>query len=388
MIFKKGEVAEWLKAHAWKACILLKVSRVRIPFSPPKIEMNNLLKIIIFNTSIFLFLLILTDLFFGSWFTNKNFGSTIREQRNIKKFFVADVNGKKIKYVFERNELGFIGKNLDPKSIKIVFEGGSTGEQMYTPPQYRIVDLLNSYFAKEGFSFNIINASKGGKTTRGYVNDFANWFPKINNFNPQIVIFYIGINDSVLDFPDHFDKIEKDQLSEKVEDYLKNNSFFYKLKVDLQNTFNPRMRLAYDITKVKNDLYKNYKYINYYEASSIHTNLDASPQEINLLNNFKNNLDNLNFFIKKNKIIPIFITQIRYDGLASKNLFLINEFLKKFCALNNYNVIKVDELVEVMDKFDFYDEMHTTVNGSIKLAKIIYPELKENFKKIMILKDH
>ena len=30
-----GEVAEWLKAHAWKACVLLKVPRVRIPLSPP-----------------------------------------------------------------------------------------------------------------------------------------------------------------------------------------------------------------------------------------------------------------------------------------------------------------------------------------------------------------
>ena len=33
-----GEMAEWLKAPAWKACILLKVSRVRIPFSPPIFE--------------------------------------------------------------------------------------------------------------------------------------------------------------------------------------------------------------------------------------------------------------------------------------------------------------------------------------------------------------
>ena len=30
-----GEMAEWFKAHAWKACILLKVSWVRIPLSPP-----------------------------------------------------------------------------------------------------------------------------------------------------------------------------------------------------------------------------------------------------------------------------------------------------------------------------------------------------------------
>jgi hypothetical protein len=35
-------MAEWLKAPAWKACILLKVSRVRIPFSPPIIFYREL----------------------------------------------------------------------------------------------------------------------------------------------------------------------------------------------------------------------------------------------------------------------------------------------------------------------------------------------------------
>ena len=33
-----GEVAEWLKAHAWNACIRETVSRVRIPLSPPAPE--------------------------------------------------------------------------------------------------------------------------------------------------------------------------------------------------------------------------------------------------------------------------------------------------------------------------------------------------------------
>ena len=36
-----GEVAEWLKAHAWKACIRAIVSRVRIPFSPPTAMTHN-----------------------------------------------------------------------------------------------------------------------------------------------------------------------------------------------------------------------------------------------------------------------------------------------------------------------------------------------------------
>ncbi len=32
---KNGEMAEWLKAHAWKACKQVTVSGVRIPLSPP-----------------------------------------------------------------------------------------------------------------------------------------------------------------------------------------------------------------------------------------------------------------------------------------------------------------------------------------------------------------
>jgi hypothetical protein len=32
-----GEMAEWLKAHAWKACVRETVPWVRIPLSPPYI---------------------------------------------------------------------------------------------------------------------------------------------------------------------------------------------------------------------------------------------------------------------------------------------------------------------------------------------------------------
>ena len=38
---RRGEVAEWLKAHAWNACIRATVSRVRIPLSPPDIYVSN-----------------------------------------------------------------------------------------------------------------------------------------------------------------------------------------------------------------------------------------------------------------------------------------------------------------------------------------------------------
>ena len=35
---RRGEVAEWLKAHAWKVCLRETVTRVRIPLSPPDLQ--------------------------------------------------------------------------------------------------------------------------------------------------------------------------------------------------------------------------------------------------------------------------------------------------------------------------------------------------------------
>jgi hypothetical protein len=46
---QEGEVSEWLKEHAWKVCIPERVSRVRIPPSPPKLKT---LRIVAFSRSL------------------------------------------------------------------------------------------------------------------------------------------------------------------------------------------------------------------------------------------------------------------------------------------------------------------------------------------------
>ena len=43
-----GEVAEWLKAHAWKACKRETVSGVRIPSSPPITNPLNSVGLLLF----------------------------------------------------------------------------------------------------------------------------------------------------------------------------------------------------------------------------------------------------------------------------------------------------------------------------------------------------
>ena len=47
-------MAEWLKAHAWKACLRETVTRVRIPLPPP-MALCNLLKLLCLLSVIYAF---------------------------------------------------------------------------------------------------------------------------------------------------------------------------------------------------------------------------------------------------------------------------------------------------------------------------------------------
>ncbi|MDC1111982.1 hypothetical protein OAS24_00035 [Candidatus Pelagibacter sp.] len=335
----------------------------------------NSIKIVFFNLSIFIILILLFELFFGYWFKKDSFGIYIRDQRNIEKKFDIIHNNNNYKYTFKRNSLGFIGEEIDAKKIKIVFEGGSTGEQLFTPPNYRLVDQFNSYFKNDKIDIKIINASKGGKTTRGYYNDFKNWFPKIKNFDPKIFIFYTGHNDASLKLPKHFDDMKRENFFDQIEDFIKNNSIIYELKVKIKNQYFGKIRTNYGL--YEKDLYDDYKYINYQEAKIKFNLKNLNLEEKNLLNNFEKNLLNLDKKITETKVVPIFITQVRFNGISTKTLFLVNETLKEFCKLRNYHIIKLDEIVEGFEKNDFYDKIHTGINGSQKISKILYPYLKE-----------
>ena len=83
---------------------------------------SSISRIVFFNLFIFLISILLFEIFFGYWFKNENFGIYIRDQRNIKKQFDVVHNDKNYRFFFKRNSLGFIGEEIDPKEIKVVFE--------------------------------------------------------------------------------------------------------------------------------------------------------------------------------------------------------------------------------------------------------------------------
>ena len=157
------------------------------------------LKVIIYNILIFLILISLIEIFFGYWLKKENFGIYMRKERKINWQTSTIFNQKKYNFYYKRNYWGFRGEEFDPKNVKIIFEGGSTGNQRFTPEELTIVGQLNERLKSKDPKFKIYNASTDGKSLNGYINDFKFWFPKIIDLNPEYVIFYIGINDTYLD---------------------------------------------------------------------------------------------------------------------------------------------------------------------------------------------
>jgi len=334
--------------------------------------MKNLIKIISYNFFIFFLLIFIFEILFGYYFKKNNFGYIMRSERQKNQIYEVIHNDKKYRYNYIRNFYGFRGKEIIPSNIKIIFEGGSTGNQKFTPEELTIVGLLNLKLKNLNKNIEITNASTDGKTTRGYVNDFIYWFPKLENFNPEYVIFYTGINDSNKSQSKTYDIPWRENFSSRVRDYLKNNSKLVELLKKLQfKYFNNEVRIEYSVIRTGDNLYNNYKYINYHDALVIHKN----NENIKLLKQFQKRLSLLKNQIDKLKFIPIFITQINFDGLSNPNLFLINETLKIFCKENNYPIIKLDEIILDLEANSFYDTMHTTPEGNKVIANKIYPKL-------------
>ena len=110
----------------------------------------------------------------------------------------------------------------------------------------------------------------------------------------------------------------------------------------------------------------------------LHKNLNKKDLEFK--DKFKNKLDKLKSIIEKKNFKPIFITQLKFDGLRDKKLFLVNNELKKYAETHNYFLIPLDEILN-MQINDFYDEVHTTPQGSQRIADAISPLLFDFFQK-------
>ena len=330
------------------------------------------IKLISINFIIFFILVLIIEIIFGYWFKENNFGFYMRKERRINWITKSNFNDKYYSFAYKRNFWGFRGDEFNPKDVKIIFQGGSTGNQRMHPEELTIVGQLNKLLKDDEINVKIYNSSTDGKSVQGYINDFNYWFPKIPNLKPKYIIFFIGINDTFISTEKHWDyKVSYDSI-DKVKDYIKNNSIFVDKYKTFQNKFFPRNILAYEPSS--NKLYEGFFYTDFNTAKSKDF---TQNQELRVkIKQFKKRLNDLNDIIIDKNITPVFITQVMFNGLENKHLYSVNNELKNFAQSNGYFLIALDELLK-MGKGDYYDPIHTTPQGSKKIANTIYPFLKD-----------
>tara|TARA_Y100000389_G_scaffold5366_1_gene5084 strand:- start:7623 stop:8690 length:1068 start_codon:yes stop_codon:yes gene_type:complete len=350
-------------------------------------------KLLIVNLLIFFLLITLIEVIFGFWLKKENFGYLMRKNRNQIQDYQIKFDDKVYKHRYKRNFHGFRGDEVDPSEIKIVFIGGSTGNQRFTPEEFTIVERLNQLLGKKSFNHKIYNASTDGKSTFGIMNDFEYWFPKLEKFNPKFFIFYIGLNDKFyrgnckLDNSKHFDHNDcmmDKKLKNQVEDYVKNNSIIYLLTKRIKHKYFPENKIRYDFFGYKasegNSLYKNFSYLDYRAAYKIYKNYPISSDDKFVESELKKRIAKLLDYTKKYDAEILLITQVQFDGVRDLDLFKANNTIKEFSRKNKINLIPLDERI-IMKINDFYDPWHTTLIGSERIAKNIFPEIYEIISK-------
>tara|TARA_B100001063_G_C16770068_1_gene561044 strand:+ start:2088 stop:3140 length:1053 start_codon:yes stop_codon:yes gene_type:complete len=343
--------------------------------------MYKFFKISFINLIILSFLVGVIEIFFGYWFDEYNFGPEMRGKR-IQKVLFKD--GEKDIYFYKdfygfRTEIDNIGQVYDASKIKIIFTGGSTSEEMFLNYEDTIVGNLNKNFQKDSLNYKIYNAAVSGKSSTGHVNEFHKWFDKIPNFKPEIMIYYLGLNDrEIIDKKRWHDYHEELDFLDNIIFNISQKSIFWEKSAYIKNKYFFVQKLTGEyFTKDKvilNKIAKN-EFISYDNAKKIYTNLKEEEEKI--LSNYNENLKKIKKNLEMRQITPIFVTQITNDINGDRILFFLNEELKKFCKRNNYFIIKLDEKIDKPLKDSFVDLAHTNKTGSKQISKIIYPLIKE-----------
>ena len=346
--------------------------------------MVKFLRITVINIFIGLILFCSLELVFGYWFDKDNLGPYVREYRMRKNTY--DVVFDKKRYVFEykRNYYGFRGKEIPLDQISAVLVGGSTADERYKPEEFTITEVVNKEISKEISNIKIFNAGIEGQSTRGHLANLKYWFPKLKNFKPKYLIYYIGINDQAVkgSGEDTGDGVVIDTGYQRIWDNIKTRSIFYDLARRTKHKFyTSEKKILYDFDKGV-QLFKekqNVQFLNYNDFIKKKGNENVFKFQDPIIKNYLLRVDKLYEESIKFGSIPIFINQVDSTGFENKLLSSMNIYLIKHCKKNKYLCIDLAKEINANQDY-WWDGLHTTPKGSAAVGAIIAPKLIEILK--------
>jgi hypothetical protein len=112
----------------------------------------------------------------------------------------------------------------DPARIELLTVGGSTTDQRAIPDEATWQDVLSARAAAAGMPVVVANAGVDGQSTIGHIRNFDWWFPHVPRLKPKRILFFVGLNDVLVEPEEPSDTLEHNSLMSTIRD---NSALWY-----------------------------------------------------------------------------------------------------------------------------------------------------------------
>ena len=352
-------------------------------------------RVVAFNASLLVLVLLIAELVFGNWIFGPDFGflNIRHDERHVLDISEFMPGQGPITYSRDKHGLrGDYGGN--PAAIDILAVGGSTTNERFIDDADIWTAALQANFWHAGLPVRVANGGVDGQSSRGHIKAFEVWFPKIPGLKPKIVLAYVGINDIAVtgEEPSKFDAMRAPDAMRRLRHYVMNHSVIYNQFRQIRGAFRARgAKLMHGSNSFKTGVWKQ---VNAFE--------DAARLKIKLagrLEAYERRLRQLEIAIRKLGAIPVFVTQpvgnfrdrsgfleklVHPEEIAKnpevsdkdlKILGLFNQVTIATCTIQKLRCIDLAGALRFQTG-DFYDPLHTTPAGSKRIADFLFTAMR------------
>ncbi|MEF2230154.1 MAG: GDSL-type esterase/lipase family protein [Pseudodesulfovibrio sp.] len=348
--------------------------------------MKRFIHILAWNLLLLAAGLVCLELAFGGWIREDPFRKLHVPTHIDREYALKGLYPGPDTILYTRDRYGLRGAYPSPDRIDILTVGGSTTDQAYIADGETWQDDLAKALGDKGYPACVVNAGIDGHSTHGHLKNFEWWFPRIPGFAPRCILYYTGINDIFAETPPYeADRGWRGLVVEK--------SISYRIYRILRGALLAR---KYDIGHGRVD----------FAAQRWTDQPLASPAVYDEV--FRDRLaaysGRVRALIEKTRALgalPVFVTQqtrmFRRDGgrvTGIEDAFEFHGHL--FNGVDRYHILEMYNnvvrrvcretgtlCVDLADDLaltdgDFYDFMHNTPAGTLKIGDFLAEELAKN----------
>ena len=346
-------------------------------------------KVILANILLCGLAVLAVELFNGNWFKSDGLYD-LGVPVNKTWYYHAQYrpNGPVVRVRYSRDWYGLRGSYTDPSAIAFLAVGGSTTDEAFISDGSTWCDVLQELFYNADRQVYVANAGISGHSTAGHLLSFEKWLPRIPGLSPDYTLFYVGINDVMVDHA-AYDKLQRYADTAGVVRHIQERSALWRLYRIAKGAYQAR----------KWDL--NYQCVDFGRCNWTTNTTVVHPEETYAvaIASYAARLDQLARRSLAMGAIPVFVTQPRaywrtrdgvlegtsgtvYEGTSLNGLDIrriqvcMDAEMKRIAGLSGGVFIDLAGEIE-LSQDDFFDFNHVNPSGAGKVASFLYSRLKD-----------